>query len=96
MLKHPASLGERTITELNLQEPRVEHMVRTDGKDISSVGADIALLSALSGEPESLLAKIHLEDWAEIRGVLQKVYAIFFGITVEDRQVEENPTKAAL
>ena len=61
-LKHPAALGERSITELTLQNPTVQHMMRTDGHDLQSVGADVALLSALSGESEELIKRIHIED----------------------------------
>ena len=79
-LKHPAALGERSITELTLQNPTVQHMMRTDGHDLQSVGADVALLSALSGESEELIKRIRIEDWAQIRYELAKVYEVFFGV----------------
>ena len=79
-LKHAATLGERTITELTLQEPTVMHIMRTDGHELNTIGADVALLSALSGESEEILKRIHIEDWAGIRYELQKVYAVFFGV----------------
>jgi len=54
-LKHPVTLGERKVTELHFQEPCLMHMMRTDGHDINDVGADIALVSALTGEPEDII-----------------------------------------
>ena len=105
-LKQPVSRGERTIHELTLQEPKVRHMLRTDGKEITTIGADIALLSALSGESEKILEEISLEDWALIRPELAKVYARFYGIdpeklqnagndNEEEGQAKENPPAAA-
>ena len=67
-LKHPVSLGERTITELTLQDPHVRHLMRTDAYGVNTIAADVALCSALSGESEALLANLHIEDWALIRG----------------------------
>ena len=96
-LKHPVSLGERTVSELHFQEPCLLHMMRTDGHNINDVGADIALLSALTGEPEEIIKNIHIEDWAPIRYELQKIYAVFFGVkeSLEAENKEKNPTQAA-
>ncbi|QQO10320.1 phage tail assembly protein [Breznakiella homolactica] len=107
-LIHPITKGERTICELTLQDPKVRHMIRTDGHEITTIGADIALLSALSGEPEILLQEISLEDWAKIRVVLARVYAAFYGLDPdkvskksgkqsepEKREPVQNPPRAA-
>ena len=96
-LKHPVTLGDRKVTELHFQEPCLMHMMRTDGHDINDVGADIALVSALTGEPEDIIKKIHIEDWPPIRYNLQKIYAVFFGVkeSLEGKTQEENPTQAA-
>ena len=76
-LKHPVTLGERKVTELHFQEPCLMHMMRTDGHDINDVGADIALVSALTGEPEDIIKKIHIEDWPPIRYNLKKYMPYF-------------------
>nr|DAO73785.1 MAG TPA: tail assembly chaperone protein [Caudoviricetes sp.] len=96
-LKHPVSLGERTITELTLQDPHVRHLMRTDAYGVNTIAADVALCSALSGESEALLANLHIEDWALIRVELQKIYTVFFGVKaeMENNADEQNPTKAA-
>ena len=40
-LKHPVSLGERTITELTLQDPHVRHLMRTDAYGVNTIAADV-------------------------------------------------------
>lgn len=100
-LKYPVTLGERTVSELTLAQPKVKHFMRTDGHAASDVASDIALLSGLTGEPESILQEIDPRDWANIRYDLQKIYAVFFGLkadyedTANEANAEEDPTKAA-
>lgn len=100
-LKYPVVLGERTVSELTLSWPKVKHFMRTDGHATTDVASDVALLSGLTGEPESLLQEIDPRDWAKIRYDLQKIYAVFFGLKAdyEDSSDEatavENPTQAA-
>jgi len=91
-LKHAVTLGERTITELTLQEPTVMHMMRTDAHELNTVSADVALLSALSGESEEILKRIHIEDWALIRYELAKIYAVFFGVKGSAEKKTEAPS----
>ncbi|MEL3907909.1 MAG: phage tail assembly protein [Treponemataceae bacterium] len=94
-LKHPVTLGERTVTELHFQEPSVMHMMRTDGHDINNVGADVELVSALTGEPAEIIKRIHIEDWPSIRYKLQNIYAVFFGLKptlAEKSKDNKNPT----
>lgn len=78
--KTPVTLGERTIIELHFKKPKVKDFLRTDGKDISTVEADVALLSALTGESESLLYEIDVDDWAELRVYLGTIWKKFFGL----------------
>ncbi|MDR1585942.1 MAG: phage tail assembly protein [Treponema sp.] len=79
-LEHPVTVGEHTVTELRLQIPKLKHMKMTDGRGLDTVGADIALASALSGEPENVIEQIDLKDWPPIRTHLQRIYFDFFGI----------------
>ena len=100
-LKYPVVLGERTVLELTLAQPKLKHFMRTDGHAATDVASDIALLSGLTGEPESLLQEIDPRDWANIRYDLQKIYAVFFGLKTDyedssdEANAEEDPTKAA-
>lgn len=84
-LIHPVTVGEHTVTELTFQVPKLRHMKQTDGHELDTIGADIALTAALSGEPENVIEQIELEDWPPIRTHLQRLYFEFFGI---------NPVKA--
>ena len=100
-LKYPVVLGERTVSELTLAQPKLKHFMRTDGHAAEDIAADVALLSGLTGESESLLQEIDPRDWANIRYDLQKIYAVFFGLKAdyEDSSDEatavEDPTQAA-
>jgi hypothetical protein len=96
VLKHQVTRGERTVTELTLQTPRVRHLRRTDGHAANSIGADVALLSALSGEPEELLSQMIPEDVADCRVILTRAYKRFWGeINLFDQQGETgDPTTA--
>lgn len=79
-LKTPATAGERTITELEFHRPKTRDFLRADGHQIDSVGADVALVSSLTGEPEAIISAIDIDDWAVIRVEIQKVWFQFFGI----------------
>lgn len=92
-LKRPVTVGERTIKDLKFHRPKVRDFLNTDGHDISSVGADQALCSALSGEPETIIRAIDIDDWAVIRLELQKVWYRFFGINTEKKTETNLETK---
>lgn len=94
-LKRPVTVGERTITELKFHRPKVRDFLGTDGHDASSIGADQALCSALSGEPEAIVQVIDIDDWAVIRLELQKVWYRFFGIRTEKKTEPDLETESA-
>lgn len=79
-LKTPVTVGERTVTELKFHRPKVRDFLPTDGHKVDSVGADQALCSSLSGEPEIIIQAIDLDDWAIIRVELGRIWYRFFGI----------------
>ncbi len=79
-LKTPVTVGERTVTELIFHRPKVRDFLRTDGRNLNTVGADQALCSALSGEPEIIIQEIDADDWAIIRVELGKIWLRFFGV----------------
>lgn len=89
-LKTPATVGERTVTELKFHRPKTRDFLRTDGHQIDSVGADVALVSSLTGEPETIISAIDIDDWAVIRVEIQKIWYQFFGI----KTTEESSKKA--
>ncbi|WP_147615122.1 phage tail assembly protein [Treponema pectinovorum] len=91
-LKTPVTVGERTVEQLNFHRPKVRDFLRTDGFAVDSIGADQALCSALTGEPEVIVSAIDIEDWAVIRVELQKAWLKFFGIKPQkkaDAEAEE-------
>ncbi len=90
-LKTPVTVGERTVSVLNFKRPKTKDFLRTDGHRTSDVGADAALASSLTGEPEIIIGDIDVEDWAVIRNHLQKCWLTFFGAKV----AEENFTEQA-
>lgn len=79
-LKMPVTVGERTVTELKFHRPKVRDFLRTDGHGIDSIGADQALCSSLSGEPEIIIQAIDVDDWAVIREEIKRVWFQFFGV----------------
>lgn len=79
-LKTPVTVGERTVEVLKFHRPKVRDFLRTDGHAIDSIGADQALCSALTGEPEIIIQAIDVDDWAVIRVELEKVWLKFFGV----------------
>lgn len=91
VLSEPVRLGEREITELQFRRPRTKDFIRADGYKITTVSADVAIASALSGESEALIAELPVEDWAIVRIQIGKIWSTYFGI----KPKSENPTKAA-
>lgn len=80
-LKTPVKKGEREVHELTFAEPTVRHMLATDRHESKEAyAADLSLAAALTGEPESMLAEMTPEDWAQVRVVLAEVYMRFMGV----------------
>ena len=74
----PLEMGERRVTKLSLKPPVFGDLLRTDKHPAGSHAADLALLSALSGEPEEILKKLVPEDTAVCRIALSRAYQRFF------------------
>jgi len=79
-LRVPVKRGEVVCTELTLRPPLLRDILRTDGHDPESVGYARALLSSLSGQPESLLEQLVPEDWADLRLILARTNMRFMGL----------------
>ena len=94
-LRVPLTLGERTINKLHFKPPKLKDAMRTDGYEDGSVGAAIALMSSLTGEPESLLAEMIPEDFADCAVILGRTNLRFMGKINLFDQKNENPTPAA-
>jgi hypothetical protein len=98
-LRVPIRKGEVEYKELTLRPPVLRDIIRTDGHDPNSVGYAGALLSSLSGVPESVLDQMIPEDWADIRLVLAKTNMRFMGLVnlldKRDDGETEDPTPAA-
>lgn len=76
--------GEREISELVFQEPKVRHLLALDGKENRAHEMDVAFVSALTGEPEALIKEVSLKDWATIRSFLLTIYQDVFASFQED------------
>jgi hypothetical protein len=94
-LRVPITLGERTVEELHFKPPKVKDALRTDKYEDGTVAAALALMSSLTGEPESLLAELVPEDFADCAVILARTNMRFLGQINLFKQKEENPTTAA-
>jgi hypothetical protein len=96
-LRVPLTLGERTVTELHIKPPKVRDIVRTDGNEPTSVAYARALLSSLTGEPESILNEMVPEDWADCLVILAKTAMRFSGTLnlLDQKEEKKNPTNRA-
>lgn len=95
-LKTPATAGERTITELEFHRPKTRDFLLADGHQIDSLGADVALVSSLSGEPEAIISAIDIDDWAVIRVEVRKIWYQFFGIKPSDKSSKKAEAEAGM
>jgi hypothetical protein len=96
-LRVPLKKGEVEYTKLTLKPPVLRDILRTDGHDPAGVGYARALLSALSGVPETLLDELVPEDWADLRLILARTNMRFMGLlNLLDKKEEKaaDPTKA--
>jgi hypothetical protein len=98
-LRVPLRKGEVEIGELVLQPPVLKDILRTDGHHAESVAYGMALLSSMTGVPESVLGRIVPEDWADLRVVLAQTNMRFMGpVNLLDKKEggeSEGPTRAA-
>jgi len=103
VLRVPIRKGEVEFTELTLRPPVLKDIIRTDGHNPESVAYARALLSSLSGVPESVLDQLVPEDWADIRVALTRTNMRYTGqINLLDKKDGEkepddtdDPTDAA-
>lgn len=104
-LSAPVSMGQRTITSLTFQDPKVRHIMAGDGRNPDGVAFAVAIASALTGEPELLIAELPSPDWVKVKTRVTAIYAEFSGFDIrhllklagidgEEKQ-QENPTGAA-
>ena len=77
----------------------MKDILRTDGHHPESVAYGIALLSSLSGVPESVLGRMAPEDWADLRVTLARTNLRFMRavnlLDEKDGDEPEDPTRAA-
>lgn len=96
VLRIPLRKGEVEIRELTLQPPVLKDILRTDGHNPESVAYAMALLSSLTGVPESVLGRIVPEDWADLRVLLAKTNLRFMGAInlLDGGEEDDDPTGA--
>ena len=94
-LSMPVRKGEREVTALTFVEPKVRHLLAADKHPIESHAGDVAMVSALTSEPESLLMEIGPRDWARIRRSLKAVMRDFFLPDGADDPTEAGPPAPA-
>jgi len=95
ILRVPLTLGERTVKKLHFKPPKLKDALRTDKYEDGTVAAAIALMSSLTGEPETLLSEMFPEDFADCAVILARTNMRFLGQINLFKQQEENPTTAA-
>jgi hypothetical protein len=97
-LRIPIRKGEVEYKKLILRPPLLRDILRTDGRNPNSVGYAMALLSSLSGVPETVLEQMVPEDWADLRIILTRTNMRYMGlVNLLDEKKEdetEDPTKA--
>lgn len=98
-LSAPASMGQRTITSLTFQDPKVRHIMAGDGHVQGTIAYSVAIAAALTGEPEILIAELPPPDWVAVNTRVNAIYAQFSGLDIkwllEQVQASGNPTGAA-
>jgi hypothetical protein len=97
ILRVPIKRGDVTVSELNFRPPKIKDALRTDRYENGTVAAALALMSSLTGQPETLLEELMPEDYADCAVILARTNLRFLGqINLFDQQKEENndPTKA--
>lgn len=73
-LKYPITKGERTVTSLILpKNVLVKHIMAGDNYQFGSVEREIAILSAMTGEPEIILQDMEITDWVVCQAKLNEL-----------------------
>jgi len=78
-LRRPLRSGDAEVREISLRPPEARDILRTDDRPEGTFGYAVALLSSLSGLPETLLDRMIPEDWAAAAGSLERTHLRFAG-----------------
>jgi hypothetical protein len=89
-LKHPFKVGELNVDEITIQRPKTKDFIAVGVIPLGSAAADAALLSSLSGLPESVIAQIDIDDLSILRYDIARVWDSYF----TSKEYNENPTIA--
>jgi len=90
VLKNPFKVGELEVKEVTIQRPKTKDFIAVGSNPVDSAAADAALLSSLSGLPESVIAQIDIDDLSKLRFYLARVWESYF----TTKPYTENPTEA--
>jgi hypothetical protein len=91
ILRHPVTVGERTVTELHFRPPKVKDLLQAGIHPEGSIAFTHALLSSLTGEPAIIINELAPEDWADSLVILSRTYQRFTGLVNLFNQKEEKP-----
>lgn len=73
-LKYPITQGERTVTSLILpKNVLVRHIMAGDPYPQNTVSREVAMLSAMTGEPEIILQNMEITDWVICQAKLNEL-----------------------
>lgn len=73
-LKYPIIKGERTVTSLILpKNVLVRHIIAGDPYPQNTVSREVAILAAMSGEPEIILQDMEITDWVVCQAKLNEL-----------------------
>jgi hypothetical protein len=79
-LSAPVTVGERTVSELTIADPKVRHILAVDGHDPDSTAAAVALAASLTGESELIIRELQPVDWRNVRTRAMAIYYEFLGL----------------
>ena len=77
-LKHPVTVGEYHCEELALVRPRTKDFVAVGPRELGTVGADVALLASITGQPEVVIDQLDIDDLAKLRYECARIWAAYF------------------
>ncbi|MCL2245070.1 MAG: phage tail assembly protein [Treponema sp.] len=89
-LKQPFKVGELDVKKIIIQRPKTKDFIAVGTIPLGSVAADTALLSSLSGFPESVITQIDIDDLSVLRYYVTRIWDSYFS----SKPYIENPTIA--
>jgi hypothetical protein len=78
VLKHPVKAGEYACAEITLHRPKTKDFVAVGRYPIDSAAAVQALISSISGVPETVIGQFDIDDFAMLRTEAVRIFDSYF------------------